>query len=333
MENNSKKLKMVRRGGGLIETNSSSSHAVSICMDSKTNLKPGDSGFDLTINDGVLYIPSRFQEFGWEWTKSNSCLTKLQYLCGFYFNNYQDPRTQKSQKKLEKILKKIFGVERVEFQWVEDYVRAYKAGENPETLSCPEINHNSYSDMKEEILENEDTIRNFLLNPNSWWYGGNDNSDAPEGFYNETKIESAKDDPDLIASINFGNPLGIIDFIISDFRPDDYDMLYSIKNSDSNYFLNDISWSVSKKKFDFIEPGSFKDLDLLYPSESILIDGKIYIAFYGNSVSSLIAESMKSPNKLSFSELLKENKISQETDYALAPMRLWTKKFDILLDF
>ena len=50
-------------------------------------------------------------------------------------------------------------------------------------------------------------------------------------------------------------------------------------------------------------------------------------------MSSLIAESMKSPNKLSFSELLKENKISQGTDYALAPMKLWTKKFDILLDF
>jgi hypothetical protein len=331
MENNSKELKIVRRGGGLIETNSSSSHAVSICMDAKTNLKPGDPDFDLDIRDGVLYIPNRFQEFGWEWVKSNSCLTKLQYLCGFYFNSYQKLGVQKSQKKLEKILKKILGVKRVEFEWVEDYVEEYKAGGEPE-LRCPEINHNSYAEMRAEILENEDTIRNFLLNPNSWWYGGNDNSDPPAGFYNETKIESREDDPDAIISVDFGGTLGIIDFVLDTFPSED-DILYSVQKDERNCFLNNISWSVSKKRFDFEEPGVYSSDGFLRPNESIVLDNKLYIIYYGAPVTTLIMNSIGKPSDFSVLDLINEKRINQGTDYILAPVKLWTKDFGILFDF
>jgi hypothetical protein len=337
MKDNNKRLKIVRRGGGLIETNSSSSHAVSICMDAKTNLKPGDPDFDLDIKDGVLFIPKREEgEFGWQWEKSNSCLTKLQYVCGFFFNQYQKPEVQKSQKKLEKILKKIFGVNKVVFEWVEEYVKNPKA----EYFNCPDINHNSYSEMKIEILENEDTIRNFILNPKSWWYGGNDNSDAPSGFYSETKItEDTKVivDPETILTVDFGEELGKIDFPLV--YPSEEGLLESVKFTEGNEFIDNISWSTIKGKFVLNNTEQISASNRLNLYEDIIIDNKLYLAFYGDSVINTFLKEQKINPFMSDAERIKNiistasDKVVEGKDYVFAPARLWTKEFGVLFDF
>ncbi len=328
MENNNKrKLKVVRREGGLIETNSSSSHAVSICMDAKTNLKQGDPDFDLDIRDGILYIPCRSGDFSWEWEKSNSCLTKLQYLCAFFFNSYAPLHTQKSQKKLEQILKRILGVKGVVFEWVENYVEDYKSGSRDMTLDCPQIDHQSYSDMRDEILENEDTIRNFILNPMSWWYGGNDNSDAPRGFYSETKItDDDCSDPDAIITIDFGKPLEVIDFAVPNFPADFSDIRYSISQYTTNSFLSDIIWDPSKQEFN-LTLGYSISKSFWTLSKICIIDDKMCAVYIDSSE---LANHIKNKGGMSsVEELIKAKKIK---NYILAPIKLWTKEFGIIYD-
>ena len=339
MENKSKNIRVVRREGGLIETNSSSSHAVSICMDARTNLKPGDPEFDLDIRDGVLYIPCRGQDFGWEWEKSNSCLTKLQYVCAFFFEQYQELRFQKSQKKLEKILKDIFGVKEVKFEWVEEYAQKYKNGEDPDYLRCPSIDHQSYSDMKAEILENSDTLRNFLLNPGSWWYGGNDNSDPDPGFYSETKIE-IPDSPEAIVTADFGGTLGIIDFPLLEFPLEDpTNLRYAMSATDSNDFLNNIVWSDAEKEFKFSR--GVVGGNIYHLNGTIAIDDKLYLLYHSEESYKYFLDrraeqkesGTKRPELLEYEDLVFSGKFKKDIDYVLVPLKLWSKEFGIIYDF
>lgn len=330
-------IKIVMRAPGLVETNSSSSHSVSICMDEKTNLKIGDPGFDLDIRDGILYIPTRDEEFGWDYEKSNSCQTKLQYVCAFFFNSYEPLYLQKRQKKLENILKRILGVKGVVFQWVEDYIsdyklmsKAYKTVPADDIGLCsPCINHNSYSDMREQILESEDTIKNFILNPKSWWYGGNDNSDPPDGFYEESIVEDV-DQPEAIITIDFGGDLGEIDFPSPSFpaSPDGGSNFYEdLKNIDGNRFLDDITWNPVKKVFE-LEPTWTKTG---WRSQDFLVmDGKLYLYFFSQKmVDDLILKDETDGKRIyrTPEELIRSGNYTEEKDYALIRVRLWTNEF------
>ena len=204
-------IKVVRRIG-MPETNSSSSHAVSISMNPESLVAPGDKDWDIEITeDGILKIPGG-NNFGWEYFKTNSILTKLQYLCGIYCYDIRSDHGKKSITKLKKILKRIFGVRDVEFLWITEFSKKLKEVENPEDAyyDYPEIDHNSY-DIFEEITENESVIRAFLLSRDSWLYGGNDNYNAPEGFYNEPISISRVN---AILSVELGGKIGRVDWEI-----------------------------------------------------------------------------------------------------------------------
>lgn len=224
MKNN--KIKLVVRAGGLVETNSSSSHALSICNDFGMYAKPGDKEFDLDIKDGVLYIPCRDEDFGWEYEKSNSCLTKLQYVCGLFFNAWQPLSRQKKPKKLETLLKNYLKVDKVIFEWEEEYKDRHRdkdrSSRDETYLRSPNIDHNSYGESYEEIMESNSTIIDFIFNKNSWYFGGNDNSDPPEGYYIEMK--SDKRETNGTISINYP-PIGRIDFRVDLFYHDSYTRL------------------------------------------------------------------------------------------------------------
>ena len=204
-------IKVVRRIG-MPETNSSSSHAVSISMNPESLVAPGDKDWDIEITeDGILKIPGG-NSFGWEYFKTNSILTKLQYLCGIYCYDIRSDHGKKSITKLKKILKRIFGVRDVEFLWITEFSKKLEEVEDPEDAyyDYPEIDHNSH-DIFEEITENESVIRAFLLSRDSWLYGGNDNSNAPEGFYNKPISISRVN---AILSVELGGKIGRVDWEI-----------------------------------------------------------------------------------------------------------------------
>ena len=215
MKKENERIRIIRRIG-MPETNSSSSHAVSISMSGENLIKPGDREWDIEItDDGVLRIPGG-RDFGWEYFKTNSLQTKLQYLSGIYCSEIKTDRGKKSIFKLKKILKEIFGVKDVEFTWITEYSKRLKEVEDPEDAyyDYPEIDHNSH-DIFEEITENFSVIRAFLLSRDSWLYGGNDNSEAPEGFYSGKPVEEKR--VTAIASIEVGGEYGRVDWEIISF--------------------------------------------------------------------------------------------------------------------
>ena len=328
-----KKINCVLRAGGLIETNSSSSHAVSICMDEKSNLKRGDADFDLDIRNDVLYVPIRDGEFGWEYEKSNSCLTKLQYVCAFFFNSYSPLSGQKTQKILEKKLKRILGVKAVVFEWVENYVE----NKDQDYLECPQIDHNSYSEMKAEILENDDTLKNFILNPKSWFFGGNDNSDAPPGFYDEMYYEDPSQSDNAIVSADFPG-LGMIEFPCH-YPNQDYSLFYAIRNEDENGFIESLvikdgkTLSKVHKTVPFQLPSQdtpSTDLTLL---DVIIYDSKLYFCFTnGKANNHVIGATPYSEDNELVDRLRSAEDIVEGVDYLLIPGKLWTEKFGYIYE-
>ena len=327
-----RKINYSLRSGELLETNSSSSHAVSICMDEKTNLKPGDIDFDLDIRDGVLYVPGMHMEFGWEWQKSNSCQTKLQYVCAFFFNNYQPLRQQKSQKILEKKLKKILGVKKVVFEWVEYYVN----NPNEEYLGAPNIDHQSYSDMKSQILENDDTLKNFLLNPKSWFFGGNDNSDPEPGFYDEMYYKDPSLKEKAIVSADFGGDIGVVDFPINYPNEEGESLWYSLGRDDLNSFIDSIVYHDGKfiiKNIDTFSARSEKteQTDLTY-SGILVEDNKMYLCYLNGAAINIMIGNKVSIGNAEFSDFLRDSDLVNERDYLLLPAKLWTEKFGYIYE-
>lgn len=225
----------------LPETNSSSSHSVVICRDPKYLMKKEDSNFNLKLrDDGILYIPSRPEDFGWQWEKFNDPLNKLWYVCGILFNR----GINKKIKVLNEILKKFTGAKDVVYEWME------KRNEKDysSTNECPpSIDHQSH-EIFPEILESKESIINFIFNSRSWLFLGNDNDSSPEGFYEESG-EPKK--PDAIASIYYPGDIGRVDIEISHFpnnflgnNNDIYNLLHDNDNTiDSIYYDKD------KKKF------------------------------------------------------------------------------------
>lgn len=220
----------------LPETNSSSSHSVVICVDpsSLTDTLPMDS-------EGVIHVPERYNSFGWEYEKYNDPMTKLQYVCGIIWK-------YKSNRKKVKLLKEIVlgytGAKNLVFDWEEDKTGNFiEEDEEVEDYfwnsGAPEIDHNS-SDIFPEIMESAKSIKNFIFNSRSWLYLGNDNSNAPEGFY-----EEETDDPEIIVSVNYGGDIGRVDFEYNELVGCDIED--KLKRED---LITDIIYNTKQKKFE-----------------------------------------------------------------------------------
>ena len=232
MEN---KIKRVIKG--IIETNSSSSHSLILGIDNF--IKPGDKDWDINIKNRILYIPT-CESFGWEYFKFNSIQRKLQYLSAlFFYEGDISISAQKDIKKLKSLLCKVFDIDDVIFEWVEEYKKNDLINDMrmPEFNPCytdfsPVLVDHESRDLKDEILESENTLKSFLFSRNSWVFGDSDSSDAPYGFYKEEKENCLNS----TASIDFPG-LGRIDFRI--YYPGDI----------SKYISNDLNNSLFKNYY------------------------------------------------------------------------------------
>lgn len=304
---------------GLPETNSSSSHSVSISM--KGNLiKPGDPEFNIDIRDGILYIPGDV-DFGWDYFKYNTPLEKLQYVCGIFCGSEYE--NKKNIFKLKKILKEIFGVKDVVFEWRQKYYQELKDGADPEEIyyASPQIDHNS-SDIFEEIIENTEVIKNFILSRNSWLLGGNDNSDYPPGFFGNSYIDLDQEDPEAILSIDLEGKIGRVDFEIPILQkiPDDLNSSEICK--DDTITISDFCWVVSRREFDLV-------------NEEILISKSDYFILHsyclddaGNPYFIFCGDMFRKTNKETHS--IKET-MKTCSDYKLVPISIKLLKYDVTI--
>lgn len=206
-----KKVRIIKRDG-LPETNSSSSHSVVIDM---SNYFPDSEVFSLPMDENNnIHIPGNIN-FGWEWEKYNDALTKIQYVCGIICD-----KNPKKVKQLKEIVKNFTGANNVIFDWEEDYKKRIEAGEEPEDVwkAVPEIDHNS-SDIFCEITENKDTLKNFIFNPNSWLFLGNDNGGDSEQFFKIANRDTGNDLPAVI-QVYLPEPVGRFDIPLENFPED-----------------------------------------------------------------------------------------------------------------
>ena len=244
------------------------------------NLQPGE--------DGIIHVPGGIS-FGWEWNKFNDVLTKLQYVCGIICCEAYEHRTKRSKKlfELKKIILEFTGAKDVIFDWEAEYNDKISKGISPEDiwLDCPEIDHNSH-DIFPEIIETKDTIKNFIFNPESWLYLGNDNSYADKDFYQINKTS------DAIASIDFSGEIGRVDFEIPNYpcdvfdyiRKNEIEVLETIKiDPDSKLAKVDPSFSIGASwKIDKSSNLDENDVYLRISRVSKINDGSEYIYYVSN---------------------------------------------------
>lgn len=209
--------KIIRRD--LPETNSSSSHSVVISMDPSGIL--GRDEWDLNIDEsGILHVPV-FSSFGREFFCTNSVLGKLEYLSCAYIRAYYKDRAQfgKQVHKFTSAIKGILGIKGVVFEEATKFYRDLKDGaiEEEDTVyyEFPSIDHQS-QDIIPEMIESEETIKNFLLNRNSWLYGGSDEVREDPKVYASTEILCP---PIACISSELGGDIGRVDVeVTADFR-------------------------------------------------------------------------------------------------------------------
>lgn len=237
------KLKVVYREG-LPETNSSSSHSVVI---TRSESKDIDKSYIPIREDGTIVIPrydGEIFDFGRSsFEAHNDFITKTVFVISLSIGC--KPLT-KFLKLLKETICSFTGAKDVIFEAIEeynnqitrclsseDYIDYYNKDINwilSEHLdtSFGTVDHESL-DLRDEVFENKDTLKNFLFNPDSWLFLGSDGSDMEaeiKKVFQEYYKKSSKTEYNT-ASIDFGYNIGRVDYI-----------LYNYPNK--NFIISDI---------------------------------------------------------------------------------------------
>jgi len=128
---------------GVFETNSSSTHSISICSGN-----PELYNTILFDSSGVIILTGG--EFGWENESYNDAWSKANY-AAIYAEENDEARAM-----LSKVICAHTGAKEVQFD-----ISGY-------------IDHQSF-DVVEDAFENEETLRDFIFNPHSYLETDNDN--------------------------------------------------------------------------------------------------------------------------------------------------------------
>lgn len=322
------KIKKIIRD--ILETNSSSTHCLVISED-LLNKDKKSSQLNIFLdnflgNDGKLHLrilDDNLDSFGWNWESTNSVMVKYQYALSLLLqqSNYLYDWTDKPEDSYRsnedfmngftKEIMESFGVyiekftnypvvldfliEYFEKLREEDPISLDRAKESV-YLSFPEVDHQSIEDQYSLIYQNYKSFINFIFDENSWLFLGNDNSIEPKDFYNPTK-EVTRENPSVkIASINFGDPIGRVDFYINSWPPLEKTLFNLWENIHD--FLDGIVLDKNKKIIP-VKPftnNNFSKISTImndyeyslfssYGSSSLFnIGGDLYIIFLRNSI-------------------------------------------------
>lgn len=152
----------------VFETNSSSTHSISISRNTKTLVS-------LPTLHGEVHIG--FGEFGWEQEKHYDAATKAAYIATYIFNNLSPSHNGESipkriRKMFEDVIKTQTGAKKVVYDKYDDRPDAYDA--------YGYIDHQSTDGYVDPIpaevaLKDAESLRMFLFNPDSYVETDNDN--------------------------------------------------------------------------------------------------------------------------------------------------------------
>jgi hypothetical protein len=149
---------------GVFETNSSSTHSITI---SKAEmLEQVDLSGQTLVLDG--------DEFGWEWRRYNDWETKANYCAQFL---------SRSQSYGEKAT-----VDEFRAEMLEEVIKEHTGASSVAVVPTGYIDHDSVH-VANDAFKDEESLRNFIFNPNSYLFTGNDNEEAPPNFYDPVEVK------------------------------------------------------------------------------------------------------------------------------------------------
>ena len=243
--------KLIRKS--VFETNSSSSHSISLASEDKEfvldTIYPNQDGI-VTING---------DEFGWEWFKTNEALIKASYVAQSYAYNDHILDT------LKEVIMEQTGAEDVIFNGLNNgYVDHDSSGVAPSNI---------------------EDMRNFIFNKNSWLFGGNDNGSAAPDFYHVPEYRDGKMIfPDFKYRLEFEGLKETIKFIDepSDEELDDAvnSLLSNVSVTESGGIINDTSlmWRIAKPSGRYFELGYRLKQD--YSTGTVLLEKDGLSSYY-----------------------------------------------------
>lgn len=169
-------MKTIRKS--IFETNSSSSHTIALNTECEL--------YDTIILDENDCITLTGGEFGGEWEKYNDSMTKANYLAIYAFRYSDNPEHLEM---LKDVIKLQTGAKEVEI--------------DTESMEDSYIDHQSLEDQclmdLLDVLSSKENIRNFIFNPKSILYTGNDEQDPPDLFYHdEDYYDTVLEFPELL---------------------------------------------------------------------------------------------------------------------------------------
>ncbi len=146
----------------VFETNSSSSHSISIANDSNGILET------LPVVEGIVTLTGGC--FGWDFEKFNDAQTKADYAAVFAIGD------DKLQNMLTDVLREHTGAKKI----VYDLTRDWK---NDNYSYIDHQSDRSEGGKAFEVFESPEKLKNWIFNPKSWLFIGNDNTPATPYFY------------------------------------------------------------------------------------------------------------------------------------------------------
>lgn len=160
----------------VFETNSSSTHSISISEKANgiyDTIVPDDNGV-IVLNGG---------EFGWAWNKYNDSLTKLNYVAIYALFQISIGNAKEDIKNLLiEVVKEHTGAKEIIFNF---------STTDTEDNNYSYIDHQS-TDAAKDAFYSKEYLKDFIFNPNSWLFTGNDNDIAPLNFYNVEPLHTYK---------------------------------------------------------------------------------------------------------------------------------------------
>jgi hypothetical protein len=143
---------MIQVRQNVFETNSSSTHSVSISYE-------GDlTDIPIPDDNGIVHVDT--DEYGWEECEYNDLYSRLSY-AATYALNYG---SEENKELLTEVIKQYSGAKEV----------LYDHNNNPVYWKHGYIDHQS-TDTVADIFESRESLVNFLFNPNSYFITDNDN--------------------------------------------------------------------------------------------------------------------------------------------------------------
>ena len=223
-------LKKVIREG-IPETNSSSSHSVII-----TELKNNIDDFSAFINsEDIMVVPSfdwALNDFGnSNYKEIRDFYQKLTLVVSLFATNHSLTELLRFLEFLKGIICSFTGVRDVKFEVIdklsETFNRIREEQDEYESLddisysiiegTIGLVDHQSVTELSLCILEDKESIKNFLFNPDSWLFLGSDSCDMSE-LIRESLIENYPTitREKIVIKVHFGYNLGRIDFPTDD---------------------------------------------------------------------------------------------------------------------